>query len=334
MILPKHEDFKIFFWHADDGGSAFYRMKMPDLGLKVLEYTNTYGHVNLFYSCAHSATIVGQRISEDLPTEHWQKMNYVKKKVYDIDDDLFNLDKNYVEGYSFYSNPGIKANIIKNMQVSDVITAASPALAEIVSKYNKNVHYIPNGLPAEVLLWDVPKYKEDKILLGWAGTASSKFELSMLAEPVKKLLEKGNKYEMHCVGLIPDEVIVAGLGVKDVMATSWVTGTLNYLKMINFDIWLAPYRDTPFNNAKFPTKALEAAFLGIPIIASDTVPYREFIKHGETGFLVKRDYEWAKYIKILAEDEELRIKMGKAARIQATESTIESLMPKWLAAYK
>lgn len=333
-MFPKHEDFKIFFWHADDGGSSFYRMKMPQLGLNVLEYKRTYGHVNLFYSCAHSATIVGQRISEDIPSEHWRKMEYVKKKVYDIDDDLFSIDKQYSEGYSFFSKPEIQQNIINNVMISDVVTAASPVLAEQMSRYNKNVHYIPNGLPAEILMWDVPKYKEDKILLGWAGTPSSKLELGLIVEPVKELLRKNNKYEMHCIGLIPDELIVAGLGVKGVMATSWVKGTLNYLKAINFDIWLAPYRNTPFNHAKFPTKALEAAFLGVPIIASDIEPYRNFIKHGETGFLVKRDYEWTRYIKMLTEDQELREKMGRNAKIQATESTIESLMPKWLAAYK
>jgi hypothetical protein len=37
---------------------------------------------------------------------------------------------------------------------------------------------------------------------------------------------------------------------------------------------LAPYQGTPFNNAKFPTKALEAGFWGTPLIASDIRPYR------------------------------------------------------------
>lgn len=81
-------------------------------------------------------------------------------------------------------------------------------------------------------------------------------------------------------------------------------------------------------------KALEYAALGIPVVASDWYPYRDFIRHGETGFLVKQDHEWLKYMSELAADEVLREKMGAAARELARKWTIEEGWQMWADAYE
>lgn len=84
-----------------------------------------------------------------------------------------------------------------------------------------------------------------------------------------------------------------------------------------------------FNQSKSWIKALEAAALGIPIVASDLLPYRGFIDHGVTGFLVKRDHEWGQYLRALVEDEAMRLEMGKAAREKAVDYTIEKNYTVW-----
>jgi hypothetical protein len=67
---------------------------------------------------------------------------------------------------------------------------------------------------------------------------------------------------------------------------------------------------TVFASSKSYIKALEYAALGIPVIASDAEPYRDFVVHGVTGFLVRRDHEWLSYLRELASDDGLRQSMG------------------------
>ena len=56
------------------------------------------------------------------------------------------------------------------------------------------------------------------------------------------------------------------------------------------------------------------------------------MEHGKTGFLVKYDHEWTKYLHILSSDADLRRKMGEAAREKARAWTLEGTIDRWKAA--
>jgi glycosyltransferase involved in cell wall biosynthesis len=104
----------------------------------------------------------------------------------------------------------------------------------------------------------------------------------------------------------------------------------HYLHAVSeFDVWCAPYRSTPFNAAKFPTKWLEASVLGIPLIASDTEAYRRVIRHGENGFLVKHEHQWGKLLKQFVDDPGLRQRIGMTARGEASGSIMQALHHRW-----
>src|SRR5262249_10142016 len=139
----------------------------------------------------------------------------------------------------------------------------------------------------------------------------------------------GVRVSLHTIGIDPRTVGQLGLGHVLTRATPWVPHSMDYLRRVDFDIWVAPYRPTRFNEAKGPTKGLEAAFLGIPIVASDTEPYRNFVRHGETGLLVRRPGDWATHIRRLLVDPDLRRRMGKTARAQAADHTIDRTALLW-----
>lgn len=80
-------------------------------------------------------------------------------------------------------------------------------------------------------------------------------------------------------------------------------------------------------------KALEYGALGIPIVAADAAPYREVVKHGETGFLVTRDDQWVTYLRELVYDAELREAMGKAAKEHVRQYALSRNWRHWEAAY-
>jgi SAM-dependent methyltransferase len=80
-------------------------------------------------------------------------------------------------------------------------------------------------------------------------------------------------------------------------------------------------------------KPLEYMARGIPVIASDVEPYRNFVADGVTGFLVRREHEWLARMSELAADEGLREKMGQAARTAAEDWVTERGWHVWQDAY-
>ncbi len=65
------------------------------------------------------------------------------------------------------------------------------------------------------------------------------------------------------------------------------------------------------------------------MIASDFGPYPSSIIHGETGFLVRRPHEWAKYLNALLFDDELRERMSASAKAWAASRTIQGNVWRW-----
>jgi glycosyltransferase involved in cell wall biosynthesis len=59
-----------------------------------------------------------------------------------------------------------------------------------------------------------------------------------------------------------------------------------------FDVSLSPLKNSTFNKCKSELKVVEAGFTRTAIIASNVTPYKEVIKHEETGILCSTPEEW------------------------------------------
>lgn len=69
----------------------------------------------------------------------------------------------------------------------------------------------------------------------------------------------------------------------------------------------------------WPRAGLEAFAAGVPVVAQDDWGWREMIDHGRTGFRGKDDCELAHYAAMLAHDEDLRLRVVRAARERLLE---------------
>jgi glycosyltransferase involved in cell wall biosynthesis len=121
--------------------------------------------------------------------------------------------------------------------------------------------------------------------------------------------------------------------VQPVRVTEWVGDVESYYRTIDWHVALAPLRPHIFNRSKSPLRLLEAASLGIPVVASAAGPYADWLRHGETGYLAARDHEWTRYLRILVNDEAVRLEMAAAGRKQASEWTAEGRAAEWESAY-
>jgi glycosyltransferase involved in cell wall biosynthesis len=321
---------RIFFWSADSSGCAYYRCEMPAAALAERGYDTLVASV-MPDEWLDSAVIVGQRVSQPGPTSRWQQLarEGQVKLVYEIDDDLLDVDPSNGPAWNFFSRPDIRSNIKRNIQVADVVTVTNNALAERVERLNPTVRVVPNHVPAWLLGLSTPPPGQP-LTIGWAGGASHQMDWAEAVSEVARFVTRDRGTEMHLIGWrSPD--LWKRLPADRRRFTEWLDLVPALYKAIDFDIGLAPLRPHVFNQAKSYIKALELAALGIPCIASDVGPYSEFVRHGETGFLVCRPHEWSKCLKELL-DPVVRAEMGAKARSLASEHTIENNIRLWEAA--
>ncbi len=153
--------------------------------------------------------------------------------------------------------------------------------------------------------------------------------MAQVAPTLKRFLRQHKDAEFHSIGTD----ILPALYHVPARFTGWQVDLFDLYRAMDFDVALAPLADTVFNSSKSGIKAIEAMALSIPVIASDMEPYRGIIKQGVNGFLVRRQHEWMKYLRELANDPDLRDRMGTEGRRTAAHLTIQEGWKRWETAY-
>lgn len=322
---------KIFFWSADSSGCAYYRCELPAQTLR----DNGDGQYETLVSSImpdewlDSDVIVGQRVSQPGPTSRWQQLAAEERVrlVYEIDDDLLDVDPSNGPAWHYFSQPKIRANIKLNIQVATAVLTTNEVLAERISKLNPNVYVAPNCVPGWVLDLPTAEGTRDRLTIGWAGGASHQMDWADAASEVGRFQARDKNVEMHVMGW-PPPALVRKLAQDRYRFTRWIDSVPDLYRSIDFQVGLAPLRPHLFNQAKSYVKALEYAALGIPCIASDTGPYSNFVQDGVTGLLVRRPHEWGQHLRTLL-DPFTRRELGTAARLLASQHTIEKNIHLW-----
>lgn len=86
-----------------------------------------------------------------------------------------------------------------------------------------------------------------------------------------------------------------------------------------------------------PATVMEAAYLGLPVVATNVGGLSECVSHGSTGILVENEYErnLEEAIRGLASDAERRREMGENARVRAREEfIIDRIAKRYLEFYR
>lgn len=312
-----------------------YRGKLPALGLGWLGHAVSVSpHLPSLEELPTVDAVVGCRVAKPLPVQAWRGLGEMGiRLVLDLDDDYLNLDPTN-PAYGTWSDPELRGGLLEAIKLADTVTVCSPYLVRALGEHHDDVRLVLNALPAQYLGW--PRdYQLAEVAVGWAGTGSTVAELPLAARALSRIAEYsgGSSPVMALlVGIDGNQGRAAGLYGDRVLARGFVPNFDDYLKAVaRFDVWVAPYRDTPFNQAKYPTKVLEAGMLGIPLVASAIEPYAAAIRHGETGFLVPvgQEHLFGRYVKQLVDDPDLRQQIGLAARAEASNSILQCRNQEW-----
>lgn len=321
----------VHFWAADWAGCGFYRCQEPARVLGMLGYRTTVD--TIITESWTAGTVVGQRISQPHPSRRWRRLardrdltGTPRRLVFDVDDDLFALTPG-APAYEFYARPEVRAQLAENASLADVITCASEPIAARMAEFGPTV-VIPNGLPAELLSWPrLARRPDADVVIGWVGSSSSEPDLAVAAAGIRRVLDRNPRWRLHTIGATVAAVERAGLAHPQVDVTEWVPGTLDYLRRVDFDVWVAPLRDTAFNRAKFPTKVMESAILGVPLVCS---PVGEYAAGGTDRMHAVEAHEWQRWLWRLGSDLSFRERAIARQRAAAPLWITERLGPAWI----
>jgi hypothetical protein len=274
--------------------------------------------------------VIGQRVCNDGPSRLWQRWAKAgeKKLVYELDDDLWNIDPANERAFYFFGAPDVQRRITENIQVAHVVTVSTPELAEMVYQRtgHQNIHVVPNAVPA----WLLDHKPEQNHHVGWGGSPTHHGDFGLLRQGMKKFLQHHPRKTFHTIGM--DYASWMKLPEGQCHHTKWVPTPEDFFRTIDYRIGVAPLADTVFNRSKSDIKFLELAALGIPTIASDVAPYRS-IQDSQTGLLIKNDHEWGRALKATVDDPDFFAEMGvEAKEYVRNHRTTYHTAPMWLAA--
>lgn len=316
---------KIFGFH-DNSACGYYRVTLPLDALA--HYGNHQIQTAVGWSelCKTYPIIIGQRIGKpDGALPLWRRLRPGHRLIYETDDDFFTIDEFNFRAKQEHS-PSLLDMVEQALAVAHSAVVSTDPLADVIRKYNSDVTVLQNCIDGQLLTLERPH--RDRVTLGWAGGDSHLKDWRTLAPHLKRFMKRNAAVELHIIG-----TNFAKMFKIPSRETDW-QDVWNYYCSIDFDIGLAPLDPSlPFNRSKSHIKALEYAALGIPVIATDMEPYRDFVIHGETGFLVRHDHEWNRYLGQLVQDKALREKMGKQAKERAADYTIQHNWRAWEQAY-
>jgi len=270
-------------------------------------------------------------------------MRFLKncKLIFDVDDWEAREDIKYYFGKISNSKAEIAMRIVaKN---SHMCIGASKFLTDFLSRYNKNVLYIPTGVDADIFKPNGSNKKDTAITLSWLGTMHRQDNvenLKFLIECFQALclVYDNIRLEIMGDGIYCDQVKVLIQEAKNlkIKLKPWINPKFVPGYLANTDIGVMPLiQNTKFNQAKSPTRIFEYMAMEKPVVTSATGELPYIIENGINGFLAKEKSDFIAKLKCLIDNEDLRHKLGKNARKTILNNySLEILSRKLLEAIK
>lgn len=328
---------KVFGWLADHSGCGWYRIALP------LDQIRGFGAETMWSNrltedAWEADVLVCQRVCLPGPTGLLQRIAKHKgrrpKLVFELDDNLWQIDPSSNPlTKQFFDHPEIRQNLIDNIKACDAVTVSTEPLAAVVRQWNPDVTVLPNTVHQDLLQWRHGRYL-NRFTLGWQGSPTHDDDWKVCSPHVERwfrsAVKRDEPVEFHTIGSLP-----AGFpGIYPHRHTDWRETIQDYYRTVDFDVALAPLKRSVFNDSKSDIRVLEAAAMGIPVIASNVRAYRDTVVHEQTGFLVEKPGDWGRFLTELANEPEMRKAMERNARVWAGTRTTQSQAHLWMEAYR
>jgi glycosyltransferase involved in cell wall biosynthesis len=332
---------------ADMTGPTLWRALWPITALERRGYPCGWEYKDAALAATVAAKFDGCLLSRvSWPPGQWRLVEHALREahdagrfwVYDCDDDLFGEDSTHrliemewTDGRSLEALEAERSSRLWAMQVCDGVTVTTPYLASVVHRLtDKPVIVVPNAIDVVWFRGVVRATRREisGLTIGWAGGKRPDADLTVMAEAWARIAARYRSVRFIVGGYLPPPVVTR-LPADRLTVLPWARLERYPALLKEIDIACCAVSDTPFNRAKTPIKALEAALAGSAVVATPTL-YGELVEDNQTGRLAATVDEWESALSELIERPALRLMLARRLqRVVEREHALERNLWRW-----
>ena len=167
---------------------------------------------------------------------------------------------------------------------------------------------LPTPIDTDMLTMRPPDDNGHSPVIGWIGTKGNLRQLLPLAAALRDVAATVPRLHLR---LVADATIdIPGVRVD---CKAWRADE-ELADLHGFDIGIMPLEDSLWNRGKGGYKLLQYMAAGLPAVASPVGINSEIVRDGENGYLAHNADTWRTRLLQLAQDADLRHRIGQAAR--------------------
>ena len=200
---------------------------------------------------------------------------------------------------------------------ADGVIVTTPSLMKAYAESSSNIVVLRHALDERLL---IPRpstftFNRSPITIGYMGTMTHDDDLLMILPALKEVcINHPGELEVQIVGGIGNQDTrrqIDKLPIRYVFPTQteheYPLFMLWYTGQIDWDIAIAPLKDTNFNQSKSDIKFLDYCAIAAAGIFSRVAEYPTSVKHGENGWLVENSTDaWVEALETLFSDDQQR----------------------------
>ncbi len=226
---------------------------------------------------------------------------YSKHLYFDFDDAIFvNTDGS--------DSPGRQRRFESMLRCCDGVWAGNPYLADYANKFHPHVNLLPTSV--DPTQYDQkPMKPADHIDLVWIGSSSTRKYLERSMPMLDTVYRQIPRVRLKIVA----DFDLPGHAIPT-LPVQW-TREGETQAIASSHLGIAPLaEDNRWTRGKCGLKTLQYMAAGLPVVGSNVGVQTQMISHGQTGYLVKSQDQWAEAIVRLADNQTLRERLGQAGR--------------------
>jgi glycosyltransferase involved in cell wall biosynthesis len=248
-----------------------------------------------------------------------------RRLVFDVDDAIFLRDSYASAGLA---SRGRLNGFTRMVRAADLIVAGNDFLGDRAAAEvgAARVRIVPTCVDPT----RYPLARHQRIRAGvrlvWIGSASTLQGLE-LAAPLWEEIGR------RCPGVRLKIICDQGLSFTHlpIEFCPWSEATEG-VELARADIGVSWLPDDQWSRGKCGLKVLQYMAAGLPVVANPVGVQVDLVRHGKTGFLAQTPSQWAAAITRLADDPDLRRKMGREGRrVVETDYSVAAAADNWVA---
>jgi len=232
-----------------------------------------------------------------------------RRIIFDFDDTIWTCPR---RDWSLPTRIKVRQRLRAMFSKSSCVTVGNGYLADYARKHNPNVVVIPTCLDTDYYRPAPRRREPEQVRIGWIGSKPNLVYLERL-EPVFRRLSADTGISL---------AVISNQEYRSPnLPTQFIPWTLDgeLAALHELDMGLMPLPDDDWTRGKCGFKTILYMACGIPSVSSRVGLNNEFVLDGQNGFLAGDEEEWVDKISLLAQDPELRRRIGQEGRRTAEE---------------